>query len=217
MKIEYPVTHGWEAAIRGMRNPLNSWNKSDTYFNTVSSVPKIGPNDLKLMQKLCRAGGEHRKFMRYINVTFDLTAPLVFWQQMDTYKVGTVRNSCSKMHKLLYKPFTKEDFACESLNPEAMDVLTALVVQMNDWRERYLKTPIEDYETRNALWDAILRLLPESYCQKATMQMNYEVLRNIYRQRKGHKLPEWTVFIKWIETLPYAKELLIDEEGKETQ
>ena len=213
IKIEHTVTYGWEAAIRGMRNPLLSHDRTDTYFNTVSSSPVIGPNDKKLMAKLCKAGSEHRKFLRYITVTFDLTAPILYWQQIDTYKIGTTRNSTSKMHKLLHKEFEISDFSVDDLAGEARGVLQVLVDQLNNWRKRYMMTPVENYTACNELWDAILRLLPESYCQKSTMIMNYEVLRNIYRQRKGHKLPEWKQFLDWIESLPYADLLLC--EGKE--
>ena len=213
IKIEHTVTYGWEAAIRGMRNPLLSHDRTDTYFNTVSSSPVIGPNDKKLMAKLCKAGSEHRKFLRYITVTFDLTAPILYWQQIDTYKIGTTRNSTSKMHKLLHKEFEISDFSVDDLAGEARGVLQVLVDQLNNWRKRYMMTPVENYTACNELWDAILRLLPESYCQKSTMIMNYEVLRNIYRQRKGHRLPEWKQFLDWIESLPYADLLLC--EGKE--
>lgn len=213
--IERAAVSGWEAAIRGMRNPLNSWDRSDTAWNTVSLVPKIGKNDLSLMQKLCANGSEHRKFLRYIVVTFDLTAPMLFWAQMDTYKVGTVRNSTSKMHKLLHKPFEESDFAIENLAGEARGVMNVIIDQINNWRGRYLQTPVENATARNELWDAILRLLPESYRQKATMQMNYEVLRCIRRQRTGHKLPEWRDFIRFIDTLPYAAELLKEVKNDE--
>ena len=214
IKIENLEISGWAAAIRGMRNPLNSWNRSDTAYNTVSAAPVIGKNDRTLMRKLCSSGSEHRKFLRYITVTFDLTAPMMFWAQMDTYKVGTVRNSCSKMHKLLAKAFEMEDFAAEDLPEEAKGVLQVIIEQLNNWRKRYFETPMENVIARHDLWEAILRLLPESYCQRATMLMNYEVLRNIYRQRKGHKLGEWLEFCEFIKSLPHSE--LITGEEKET-
>ena len=203
--IEHTTVTGWEAALRGMRNPLNSWDKSDSYFNTSSGVPVIGKNDKALALKLCEAGSEHRKFLRYITVTFDLTAPILFWQQIDTYKVGTVRNSTSKMHKLLAKPFELSDFAVEDLPEMAKGVLTVIVDQLNAWRQNYIDTPKTFPAVRKELWESVLRLLPESYCQTSTMLMNYEVLKTIYRQRKGHKLGEWRVFLDWIESLPYSE------------
>ena len=211
MLIENLAVDGWAAAIRGMRNPLNSWAKSDTDFDTGNGVPKIGENDMRLMKKLVAGGSEHRKFLRMINVTFDVTAPLYWWQQLDTYKVGTVRNSCSKMHKLLYKKFEMEDFATDSLQDEAKGVLQVLIDQLNNWRKRYFETPEKQVLVRRELWDAILGLLPESYCQKSTVQFNYEVLRTICRQRRGHKLLEWQVFITWVGMLPYAAELIMEE------
>ncbi len=206
--IEKPEINGWAAAIRGMRNAKNSWWKSDTEFH--GSVPKIGKNDLNLMLRLAASGGEHRKFMRYITVTFDLTAPVYFWQQMDTYKVGTARNSTSKMHRLLHKEFDLEDFNTDGLPDEALGVLKVIIDQLNNWRKRYFETPQENKVARSELWDAVLRILPESYMQKSTMFMNYEVLRNIYHQRRAHKLGEWHDFCKWILGLPYA-ELFTEE------
>ena len=210
MIIEKTEISGWEAAIRGMRNPLNSWDFSDTTWNTNTNQPVIGKADMALMMKLCRAGSEHRKFLRYINVTFDLTAPLLFWQQLDTYKVGTVRNSCSKMHKLLSKEFELGDFEADELPDAAKGVLFAVIEQLNVWRRNYLDTPPVNETARKELWESVLRLLPESYRQKATMQCNYEVLRAIYRQRKGHKLREWKEFRRWIEELPYSELITAD-------
>ena len=214
--IENTAVSGWEAAIRGMRNPLNSWERSDTTYNTCSDTPNIGPNDMKLMQNLCKAGSEHRKFLRYLTVTFDITAPIVFFQQLDTYKIGTVRNSTSKMHKLLHKEFDESDFACEELPDEAKGVLLVVIDTLNCWRKRYLALPDEKVMEKKALWESILRILPESYCQKSTMLVNYEVLRSIYRQRKGHKLKEWASLLNWIESLPYADKLIIGEECYES-
>lgn len=211
IRIENAKVYGWEASIRGLRNPLNSWSKSDTTYNTCSDVPNIGPNDLGLMQKLCKAGSEHRKFLRYLTVTFDITAPTMMLLQLDTYKVGTVSNSCSKMHKLLHKEFDMEDFAVEELPDEAKGVMIVLIDTINAWRKRYLELPDDKVMEKKALWESILRVLPESYYQKRTMLMNYEVLRSIYRQRKGHKLAEWQSFRDWILTLPYANKLIMEE------
>ena len=209
--IENTQVYGWEASIRGLRNPLNSWAKSDTTYNSVSPVPNIGPNDLSLMQKLCKAGSEHRKFLRYLTVTFDITAPTMMLLQLDTYKVGTVSNSCSKMHKLLHKEFDMEDFAVEELPDEAKGVMMVLIDTINAWRKRYLELRDDKVMEKKALWESILRVLPESYYQKRTMLMNYEVLRSIYRQRRGHKLNEWASFLNWIETLPFANKLIMEE------
>lgn len=205
MKFGKLEVSGWEAAIRGMRNPLNSHDRSDTAWQTNSGLPIIGENDLALMKKLCKAGSEHRKFMRYIIVTFDLTAPMYVWSQVDTYKIGTVRNSTSKMHKLLAKEFSLDDFETEGLTDEAKGALFAVIDTLNTWRKRYLELPEDAKAEKRQLWDAILKLLPESYCQTSTLLMNYEVLRNIYRQRKTHKLREWRAFCAWISDLPYSK------------
>ena len=210
--IEHTVVTGWEAAIRGLRNPMNSWSRSDTTYNTCSDTPNIGPNDMKLMQNLCKAGSEHRKFLRYLTVTFDMTAPILWWAHFDTYKVGTVRNSCSRMHKLLHKEFDESDFACEEIPDEAKGVLLVIIDTLNAWRKRYMELPDEKVMEKKALWESILRILPESYYQKATILLNYEVLRSIYRQRKGHRLAEWHSFLDWIESLPYADKLIIGEE-----
>jgi len=214
IKIEHTQVYGWEAALRGMRQPYDSHDKSDTYFNTSSGVPVIGKNDLALMKKLCAAGSEHRKFMRMITVTFDVTAPIFWAMQADTYKVGTVRNSTSKMHRLLAKPFELSDFAVEDSPDSVRGVLQVIIDQLNAWRQNYFDTPKTCVNTRKELWESILRLLPESYCQTSTMLMNYEVLTAIYRQRKGHKLHEWEVFRKWIESLPYS-ELITGESDED--
>lgn len=210
--IENTVVTGWEAAIRGLRNPMNSWAKSDTTYNTCSDTPNIGPNDLKLMQNLCKAGSEHRKFLRYLTVSFDMTAPILWWAHFDTYKVGTVRNSCSRMHKLLHKEFDESDFACEDIPDEAKGVLLVIIDTLNCWRKRYLKLPEDKVMEKKQLWESILRLLPESYYQKATILLNYEVLRAIYHQRSTHKLAEWHTFCDWIRSLPYADKLITGEE-----
>ena len=223
IKIENTEVVGWEAAIRGMRNPLNSWEKSDSvkYYanancpgickNNVSGIC-IGPNDLDLMKRLRNAGTDHRKFMRMITVYVDITAPLYWWKEFDTYKVGTVANSCSTMHKIHAKEFTLEDFSCEHLfdTPESefndsMDVLKEVIDILNLYRDHFVKNP-----HRKDYWWQLIQLLPSSYNQRRTVMLNYEVLANIYKSRRNHKLDEWHVFCEWIENLPYA-ELITDK------
>ena len=236
IKIENVDVYGWEAAIRGMRNPLDSWNKSDSCYLTINEIAGhpcddglqkefvIGENDLQLMKKLVKAGTDHRKFMRMITVTCDITAPMYWFYEFDTYKVGTVRNSCSKMHTIHKKEFTLADFSCEHLDDEWFDVdslgytdnseirsitLLELIVEvLNVYRKKYLKT-----KNKNDWWQMI-QLLPSSYNQRSTVQLNYAVLRNIYHARKDHKLDEWKIFCKWIEEeLPCSE--LITMEGLE--
>ncbi len=207
IKIEKADVVGWEHAIRGMRNPLNSWDKSD------SKETNIGQNDSELMRKLVRAGTDHRKFMRMIVVYVDITAPLYWWKQFDTYKVGTVANSTSTMHRLTHKPFEMSDFSCEHLigeditpdhtNENPYDVMSYYVIGcLNSMREIYLETNDKTF------WWQMIQLLPSSYNQKRTVELNYEVLYKMYHSRKNHKLDEWRDFCRWIETLPYAKELI---------
>ena len=226
IKIENTELVGWEAAIRGMRNPLNSWEKSDSKWYSIgipTSNPAaindkylsqkycIGDNDLDLMKRLRNAGTDHRKFMRMITVYVDITAPLYWWKEFDTYKVGTVANSCSTMHKIHAKEFTLEDFSCEHLfdTPESefndsMDVLKEVIDILNLYRDHFVKNP-----HRKDYWWQLIQLLPSSYNQRRTVMLNYEVLANIYKSRRNHKLDEWHVFCKWIENLPYA-ELITD-------
>ena len=212
IKIENVEVFGWEAAIRGMRNPMNSWDKSDSYENyTVTyedyseiRVPyyRVGAGDFALMKKLVKAGTDHSKFMRMINVTFDITAPLYWWKEFDTYKVGTVRNSCSTMHKVTSKEFTLDDFSHEQLTDSAIEQwLEPTIEGLNTARQMYIE---KDGKSKAAWWQ-IIQLLPSSYNQRATIQLNYAVLRNIYHSRKNHKLDEWIDFCKWIETLPYSE------------
>ena len=224
IKIEKTEAHGWEAAIRGMRNPLNSWAKSDSerkYYggDSYNGVFEIGDNDLNLMKRLRNAGTDHRKYMRMITVYCDITAPLYWWKEFDTYKVGTVANSCSTMHKIQAKRFSIDDFSYEHIwedvdhkhpltqlvetedNPVYLDdtqVLIYTVGVLNECRELYLKTKNKCY------WYKMIQLLPSSYNQKRTVMLNYEVLANIYKSRKNHKLDEWHTFCDWIETLPYS-------------
>ena len=220
IKIENVDVYGWEAAIRGMRNPMNSWSKSDSsYFYSESSYPHsgefvhIGKNDLVLMKSLIKAGSDHRKFLRFINVTCDITAPLYWWKEFDTYKVGTVRNSCSTMHTIAKKEFTVDDFSYEHLFQYDINVtptdkylycLEYTVEVLNEARKKYLETKGKGY------WWQMIQLLPSSYNQRATVQLNYEVLMKMYHERKNHKLDEWKGFCEWIETLPYMGELLND-------
>ena len=228
IKIENVDVYGWEAAIRGMRNPMNSWSKSDSsYFYSESSYPHsgefvhIGKNDLALMKSLIKAGSDHRKFLRFINVTCDIVAPLYWWKEFDTYKVGTVRNSCSTMHTIAKKEFTLDDFSIEHIESiDFIDVdalgysdcsgidnwtLAKLIVEvLNFNRKKYLETKGKGY------WWQMIQLLPSSYNQRATVQLNYEVLMKMYHERKDHRLDEWKTFCEWIETLPYMGELLND-------
>ena len=212
LKIENFEVLGWEHAIRGMRNPMNSWEKSDSNFFDDSeghvcnicqghgsmSLIEIGPNDYALMKNLRNAGTDHRKFMRMITVYLDITAPLYWWKEFDTYKVGTVANSCSTMHKIHAKEFTLEDFSCEKLYDPLGD-LRPIVDRLNVYRERYLET-----KDKNDWWQMI-QLLPTSYNQKRTVMLNYEVLANIYKSRRNHKLDEWHTFCDWISELPYSE------------
>lgn len=210
IKIENVEVFGWEAAIRGMRNPMNSHHMSDSYENyTVAyedyseiRVPyyRVGAGDFALMKKLVKAGTDHSKFMRMINVTFDITAPLYWWKEFDTYKVGTVRNSCSTMHKITSKEFTLDNFSHEQLTDSAIEQwLEPTIEGLNTARRMYIE---KDGKSKAAWWQ-IIQLLPSSYNQRATIQLNYAVLRNIYHSRKNHKLDEWIDFCEWIETLPY--------------
>ena len=205
IKIENVEVVGFAAAIRGMRNTMNSWSKSDSCFCPNEPCCEgncsmmIGPNDLDLMKRLRNAGTDHRKFMRMIAVYIDVTAPLYWWKEFDTYKVGTVANSCSTMHKIHEKEFTLEDFSCEHLTPWNETVLANLIVELNANRDRYLQTKEKED------WWQMIQLLPSSYNQKRTVMFNYEVLANMYKSRKDHKLDEWRNFCSWIKTLPYSE------------
>lgn len=186
---------GWQHAARGMRNPMNSWDKSDSDFR----YGFIGQNDHDLMMKLRNAGTDHRKFMRMITVYVDITAPLYWWKEFDTYKVGTVANSCSTMHKIHEKEFTLDDFSWEHLDGYSLDVLDDIIVRLNDNRKHFCETGDKCY------WWQMIQLLPTSYNQKRTVMLNYEVLANIYKSRKAHKLDEWRRFCDWIEKLPCSE------------
>lgn len=239
LKIENTEVVGWEAAVRGMRNPLNSWEKSDSRFGcgndneyfcdncsssfhctSLKKTYNIGPNDLDLMTRLRNAGTDHRKFMRMITAYLDITAPLYWWKEFDTYKVGTVANSCSTMHKIADKEFTFDDFSHEKLiNSACMEIqeqhirispiqaLATTIECLNSYRDLYLQTKDKKY------WWQMIQLLPSSYNQKRTVMLNYEVLANIYKSRRHHKLDEWHTLCDWIESLPYS-ELITGKEEK---
>lgn len=225
IKLEKTEVMGWEAAIRGMRNPMNSWHRGDTEFHggvvrfdTCNErwedngyMMSLGSNDLDVMIRLRNAGTDHRKFMRMITVYVDITAPLYWWKEFDTYKVGTVANSCSTMHKIAAKEFTFDDFSHEKLiNSMCMEIqeqhirlspiqtLATTIECLNAYRDLYLQTKDKKY------WWQLIQLLPSSYNQRRTVMLNYEVLANIYRSRKNHKLDEWHVLCDWIKRLPYS-------------
>ena len=229
IKLENTEVMGWEAAIRGMRNPLNSWGQSDSSFEDVledvdnlhtyyMKNADVGPNDFNLMKRLRNAGTDHRKFMRMITVYVDITAPLYWWKEFDTYKVGTVANSCSTMHKIADKEFTLEDFSCEHLGVTVPAELNdGIEVFQNLWIES-LKRTIEDLnvarcsyireqnvDLKKKYWWQMIQLLPSSYNQRRTVMLNYEVLANMYKSRKNHKLYEWNDLCMWMRALPYSQ------------
>lgn len=210
IKIEKTEVYGWEAVIRGMRNPMNSWNLSDTHYYAIGT-PVIGENDLKLMQNLAKAGSDHAKYLRMINVTMDVTAPLYWWKEFDTYKVGTVVNSCSTMHKIHAKEFTLDDFSHEHLDDDSLAILTDIIDTLNNARDIYVNGHVAKYyaipKGEKDYWWQMIQLLPSSYNQKRTVQLNYAVLFNMYKARKNHKLDEWREFCDWIESLPYFREI----------
>ena len=235
LKIENTEVLGWEHAIRGMRNPMNSWEKSDSGYchrdflrdcttcvhgpfdNCWRKGYDVGPNDLDLMKRLRNAGTDHRKFMRMIVVYVDILAPLYWWKEFDTYKVGTVANSCSTMHKIHAKEFTRDDFSWDHLignrevcwdegimagpecNDSPLDILDVVIDALNIYRQKYVETKDKKY------WWQMIQLLPSSYNQRRTVMLNYEVLANIYKSRRNHRLDEWHTFCEWIEGLPYSE------------
>ena len=254
IQIDKTEVFGWESTIRGMRNPMNSWDKSDSYATTYPEMPRldysgnpvdivpeqtiyvsktnnidnfvIGDNDLKLMKSLSKAGPDHGKFLRMINVTCDINAPLYWWKEFDTYKVGTVANSCSTMHKIHAKEFTLDDFSHEHLMTAHTDsfpltgiyngivtsplgMMQNVVTVLNECRDQFLKTKNKEY------WWQMIQLLPSSYNQKRTVQFNYQVLKNMYNARKSHKLDEWKNFCAWCETLPYFNEICLGGDSNE--
>ncbi len=190
-----------ENAIRGARNPLNSWAKSDSFYDGAGQYV-LGPNDLDLAVRLCRAGSDHRKFIRQILVSMDITAPLYWWKEFDTYKVGTVANSTSTMHKIHAKPFTLEDFSTDHMTPASLEQFERFLGYLEQVRLRYLDTKDK------AHWYDLIQLLPSSYNQMRTVSLNYEVLANLYYARRGHKLDEWHTLCHTILALPYARQLL---------
>lgn len=194
---------GFEDAFRGMRNPLNSWDKSDSEFEYPAD---IGENDLKLAKRLIESGNDHGKFMRFIDVCMDIKAPLYWWKEFDTYKVGTVANSCSTMHTIHKRPFVFDDFSIdEGVFYRTMDIMCKVVDTLNDLRDSFLETKDKTY------WRAMIQILPESYMQLRTVKLNYAVLRNMYHSRKEHKLQEWRDFCEWIRGyLPYSDELIVN-------
>lgn len=235
LKLEHTEVLGWEAAIRGMRNPMNSWEKSDSEFSVCEceqwphdikkSLVELGPNDLDLMKRLRNAGTDHRKFMRMIVVYVDILAPLYWWKEFDTYRVGVEKNSCSTMHKIAAKEFTLEDFSHEHLDDEfecvknpcadpyegdfktSIGILLDTIEALNWWRKQYLhqKEIGAGVDRLKWCWWQMIQLLPSSYNQKRTVMLNYEVLANIYKSRRNHKLDEWHTFCDWIVELPYSE------------
>lgn len=225
LKIENIETFGWEAAIRGMRNPLNSWDKSDSkqemvfdrfYDKMPTGKTIVGDADLDLMRRLAKAGTEHRKYLRMVTVYADITAPLYWWKEFDTYKVGTVANSCSTMHKIAAKEFTLEDFSCEYLESRALNTLEEVIEDLNYYRDKYLNWKDSDFYIdndqqlvdRKVIWWQMIQLLPSSYNQRRTVMLNYEVAANIIRQRTGHKLDEWHTMVDALWELPYMREIM---------
>ena len=208
IQIDKTEVFGWEAAIRGMRNPMNSWDKSDSgwvlplnpYTDDEGYFFRLGENDFALMKKLANAGSDHGKFLRMINVTFDITAPLYFFKEWDTYKIGTVANSCSTMHKIHAKEFTLDDFSHEHLNESSLAILEDYIIAtLNGNRDLFIEKGDKHY------WWQMIQLLPSSYNQLRTVQLNYQVLKNMYHARKNHKLDEWRDFCRWVESLPYSE------------
>ena len=197
IKIENIDVYGFEAAIRGARNPMNSWDRMDSCYN--NGEFEIGENDYKLLKNLTIAGPEHRKWNRMVTVTMDITAPLYWWKEYDTYKVATVANSCSTMHKIQAKEFTLDDFSYEHLNKISIEVLKNVILALNEARQDFIGYKEKEY------WWQMIQLLPTSYNQKRTVHLNYEVLGTIYHQRRHHKLDEWHVFCDTIKTLPYSE------------
>lgn len=218
IKIEHVVTASpeqMEFIIEGMRNPMNSWDKSDSYaghenMGAGNEYFHLGENDRSLMQRLSNAGTDDRKFMRMMPVYMRITAPLYWWKEFDTYKVGTVANSCSTMHKIAAKEFTIEDFSHEHLDIYALEILNNIIRVLNTYRDLYVNYEsnafeIEDWPSKKDIWWQMIQLLPSSYNQTRNVMLNYEVLASIYKSRKDHKLDEWREFCRWITTLPYSE------------
>ena len=208
LKVERISVMNMENAIRGARNPMNSWAKMDSFYDDEHNFV-LGENDLALAHRLAVAGSDHRKFLRQIMVSMDITAPLYWWKEFDTYKVGTVANSTSTMHKIQAKEFCREDFSCDRMTADALAVLDAIIVYLEGERIRFVETKEKD------AWHNMIQLLPSSFNQMRTVSMNYEVLINIYYARRHHKLAEWHVLCDAIEKLPYAKELILIKKDAE--
>ena len=212
LTIENVETCGWDPALRGMRNPKDSWDRADSSFcqNAFhSEEPELGPNDLKLATTLAKGGPVHAKYRRMIKVYCDITAPLYWWKEFDTYKVGTVANSCSTMHTIHLRDLTLDDFAHERLSVCNTNLLRMIIDNINCARHYYNKHKDSDPEEAKEDWYQMIQLLPTSFLQKRTVEMNYEVLSNIYRWRHNHKQDEWKFFCEWIKTLPYADKLIL--------
>jgi len=205
LKVEREAVMNLDGAIRGARNPLNSWDRSDSYFDADGKFV-LGENDLGLASRLCKAGTDHRKFIRQIFVSVDITAPLYWWKEFDTYKVGTVANSTSTMHKIHAKKFERADFSCDRMSDDALAALDSLIEFLEARRTEFVET--KDI----AAWHDMIQLLPSSYNQMRTVTMNYENLSNMYYARKNHKLAEWHVFCDFINTLPYADVLILNRD-----
>ena len=206
IKLEHSAVMNLENAMRGARNPLNSWARSDSYYDETGNYV-LGENDLGLAKRLRKAGSDHRKYMRQIFVSVDITAPLYWWKEYDTYKVATVANSTSTMHKIHSKPFSREDFSHDHMSEEALAALDSMIGVLEQLRLRFVET--KDKQA----WYSMIQLLPESYEQLRTCTFNYETLVHIYFARRDHKLEEWHRFCDWILELPYAKELILGEEA----
>lgn len=206
IKIDHVETYGWRPALRGMRNPMNSWNKADTVFDEYG-IPTMGENDLRLATSLASAGTDHAKYLRMIVVYADVAAPLYWWKEFDTYKIGTVANSCSIMHKIHAKPFERSDFSHDHLTHYNFDWLDTTIEWLNRERNKFNVSKGKDKEA----WWQMIQMLPSSYIQKRTLMLNYQVLKNIYHARCNHKLQEWHDFCDMIRKLPYAQELIIGE------
>ncbi len=209
LKTERTSVMNFENAIRGARNPMNSWDRMDSTYGEDGSFV-LGTNDLDLARRLAHAGSDHRKFLRQIFVSVDITAPLYWWKEFDTYKVGTVANSCSTMHKIHVKPFERDDFSHDRLDAGGLAALDALIAYLETERQKF----VADKNDR-APWHNIIQLLPSSYNQMRTVSLNYENLINIYYARRNHKLAEWHTLCDWILSLPYAADLIRIKEGKE--
>lgn len=208
LKTERTSVMNMENAIRGARNPMNSWGRMDSGYDENGNFI-LGDNDMGLAKRLARAGSDHRKFLRQIFVSVDITAPLYWWKEFDTYKVGTVANSCSTMHKIHSKPFERSDFSCDRLDSEALEVLDSLVAYLEKERQKFVAD-----QTGKQPWHNMIQLLPTSYNQMRTVTLNYENLISIYYARRNHKLAEWHTLCDWIMSLPYAKELIaVKEDG----